>query len=169
MGELKHIRAGFLAALLGAAALLGCSRGGGAAGGGTSNGLPSADLDQAIGDQIGDPTTCVLIVDVASGKTLYQYGSGFNCARPWPACDRAGSLTARSAVPLAQTPDGRGASCPVGGGPGAMVGWAEGKIAGAKRPLVYSAVMDGSRALPGHEMAGRLEQVFANLGIGTGD
>ncbi|MGH6987562.1 MAG: hypothetical protein ACRED9_12090 [Caulobacteraceae bacterium] len=168
MGELKRARAGLLAIFLVAAALLGCSRGGGS-GGQSSNGLPSADLDQAIGDEIGDPTTCVLIVDAASGKTLYQYGSGFNCARPWPACDRGGTLTARSAVPLAQTPDGRGASCPVGGGPGAMVGWAEGKIAGAKRPLVYSAVMDGSRALPGHEMAGRLEQVFGNLGIGNGD
>ncbi len=53
---------------------------------------PAAKLDALIGDYIGDPTTCVLIADRASGKVLYKYGANFNCVRALPACDRPGTL-----------------------------------------------------------------------------
>ncbi len=149
------------ALLLCALALGGCGKSGGAA----APRLPSDALEPAIGAAIGDPTTCVLIVDPASGKTLYQYGQSFNCARPYPACDRPGTLNARTALALAATPGGRGASCPLPGDSGNSVGWAEGTIAGGRRPMIYSAVMDGPRALPGHEMAARLADVFANLSL----
>ncbi|MHB8531078.1 MAG: hypothetical protein ACYC8V_16395 [Caulobacteraceae bacterium] len=162
MGELSdNTYRRLAAASLLAVALGACAKGGG----GASGGLPAAALDSAIGGTIGDPTTCVLIVDPASGRTLYQYGVSFNCGRPLPACDRPGTLTARSAVALAATPDGRGASCPTSPDGSRTVGWAEGRIVGARRPLVYSAVMEGQRALPGHEMAGRLDDVFSNLGL----
>ncbi len=154
MGQLKVLAA---AALTAGLALGACARSGGG-----HAAIPSDALDQAIGAGIGDPTTCVLIVDPASGRTLYQYGQSFNCTRPLPACDRPGTLTAKTAVPLAGG-GGRGASCPMPDGGGAAVGWAENRIVGASRPLVYSAVMEGQRALPGHEMAARLADVFSKV------
>jgi hypothetical protein len=45
-----------------------------------------------------------------------------------------------------------------------MVGWAEGAATVAGRDVLYSAVMEGDRALPGHEMSARLEGVFQSLG-----
>ncbi len=141
-----------------ALALGACAKSG--AGGGA--GLPSDALETAIGGTIGDPTTCVLVVDQASHKTLYQYGQSFNCARPYPACDRPGSLTAKTAIPLAAN-GGRAASCVLPSGD--SVGWAEGPTAVPKRSLMYSAVMSGPRALPGHEIAARLADVFSNVGL----
>ena len=38
------------------------------------SGLPTAQLDNQIAASVGDPTTCVLIADAASGKVLYRYG-----------------------------------------------------------------------------------------------
>jgi hypothetical protein len=130
--------------------------------------LPSAKLDALIGDYIGDPTTCVLIADKASGKVLYSYGDHFNCVRAMPACDRPGTLSAKQALTLATTSGGRGASCPSVADGSRSVGWAEGAIAGSQPPLLYSAVMEGQAALPGIEMNTRLAQVFLNTGLTPG-
>lgn len=128
--------------------------------------LPSDALDAGIGQAIGDPTTCVIIADRASHKILYSYNAGFDCVRGLPACDRPGFLTAKQALALADTPAGRDASCNSNPDGSRTVGWAEGRIASAKgRDLIYSAVMEGQRALPGHEMAARLADVFANAGL----
>ena len=127
--------------------------------------LPSARLDALIGDYIGDPTTCVLIADRASGKVLYTYGASFNCVRALPACDRPGTLSARQALGLATAAGGRGASCASTADGSRTVGWAEGAIAGSKPPLLYSAVMEGQAALPGIEMNTRLAQVFSDTGL----
>ncbi len=148
---------GLLAALL----LASCARPAGSAGGG----LPSGALDQAIGVAIGDPTTCVVIADRASRKIVYRYGERFNCVRGLPACDRPGVMSAENALALADTADGRGASCPSSADGTRRVGWAEARIAGAKRDLIYSAVMEGERALPGQEMMARLAGAFANAGL----
>ncbi len=136
----------------------------GVAGCGRSPGadLPADALDQAIGRAIGDPTTCVLIAD-ASGKTLYRYGQDFNCERGLPACDRPGFASAKAA--LAAAPAGRTASCASNANGSRSVGWAAGRIESGKRDLIYSAVMEGDRALPGQEMSARLAQAFQNAGL----
>ena len=147
--------------VLGSLLLTGCAKPAGSAAAGV---LPSGALDHYIGDAIGDPTTCVVIADRATRKVLYRYGQLFNCVRGLPACDRPGVMSAENALALADTVDGRGASCPTSADGTRRVGWAEARIAG-KRGLVYSAVMEGERALPGQEMMGRLAEAFANAGL----
>ncbi len=138
--------------------LAGCARTPGA-------GLPADALDSAIGSAIGDPTTCVIIAERASHKVLYTYGQRFNCVRGMPACDRPGYLTAEQALGFADTPDGRASSCPSNPDGSRRVGWAEGRIASARRTLVFSAVMEGDRALPGQEMTARLADAFGSAGL----
>jgi hypothetical protein len=125
--------------------------------------LPAAALDQAIGQAIGDPTTCVIIAERTTGRTLYSYNGGFDCTRGMPACDRPGFLSASQAMAFA--PAGRAASCNSNPDGSRTVGWAEGRVAGARGDLIYSAVMEGDRALPGHEMAARLADAFASAGM----
>lgn len=122
-------------------------------------------LTAQIETSIGDPNTCVLIVDQATGKTVYAYNDGFDCVRGLPACDRRGYLSARQALALATLPDGRETSCASVPDGSRTVGWAEGKVPSTKHAFIYSAVMEGERALPGHEMASRLEENFANAGL----
>ncbi|MBA3811061.1 MAG: hypothetical protein H0X27_05345 [Caulobacteraceae bacterium] len=155
----QTVNATLIAMGLAAAALMaqGCARSGG--------GLPADALDHAIGGAIGDPATCVLLADRASRKVLYRYGEAFNCARPLPACDRPGTLSAQSALALADAADARGASCASNPERTRSVGWAEGRLAGAKRDLIYSAVMEGQRALPGQEISARLEEAFRRAGL----
>lgn len=143
-------------------ALTGCARAAGPAG---ADGLPGGTLDHYIGDSIGDPTTCVVIADRPTRKVLYRYGQVFNCVRGLPACDRPGVMSAQNALALADTADGRGASCASTPDGTRRVGWAEGRIASKKRDLIYSAVMEGQRALPGQEMMARLSEAFGNAGV----
>ena len=128
-------------------------------------GLPGGALDHAIGDVIGDPTTCVVIAERATRRIVYSYGERFNCVRGLPACDRPGVMTAENALALANTADGRGASCPSSADGTRRVGWAEARIASPRHDLIYSAVMEGERALPGREMMARLAAAFANAGL----
>ena len=150
-------------ALAGALALCACARPAGS--GASSAGLPGGALDHFIGDEVGDPTTCVIIADRATHKILYRYGQLFNCVRGLPACDRPGVTSANDALALAETADGHGASCPSGADATRRVGWAQGRIASTRRDLIYSAVMEGEGALPGREMMPRLAEAFANAGI----
>ncbi len=126
---------------------------------------PSDALDQAIGAAIGDPTTCVILAERSTHKIIYRYGGYFNCQRAMPACDRPGTLSDESALSLAETPEGRTASCPTMADGSRSVGWAEGRVSSAKRDLIYSAVMEGQRALPGQEMAARLDSAFQQAGL----
>lgn len=128
-------------------------------------GVPGDALDQAIGRSIGDPTTCVIIADRTSRKVLYTYGQRFNCLRGLPACDRPGFMNAQQALGLADVADPRGASCPSNAEGSRNVGWAEGRVSGAKRDLIFSAVMEGDRALPGQEMIARLNDAFGDAGL----
>ena len=127
--------------------------------------LPSDALDHAIGDVIGDPATCVLVAERATRKVVYHYGDDFNCVRGLPACDRPGTLSAKAALGLADTADGRGASCPSNADASRTVGWAEGRVASPGRDLVYSAVMEGQTALPGQEISARLAEAFQHAGL----
>jgi hypothetical protein len=126
---------------------------------------PSDALDHAIADAVGDPDTCVLLADRATGKVVYRYGEEFNCVRGLPACDRPGTMSATQALALAATPGGRGASCASNADGSRMVGWAEGKATSRGRDLSYSALMEGQRALPGHEIASRLDAAFQKAGL----
>ena len=143
-------------------------KGGGAGSGGLHIGggdaLPADALDAGIGKAIGDPTTCVLIANRADGKVLYRYGDGFNCARGLPACDRPGVMSAEQALALAGG-EGRHASCNSTASGDRTVGWAAGKASSAKRDLIYSAVMEGQRTLPGMEMSARLDEAFRLAGL----
>jgi len=152
-----------LAVLAIAALLAACSprSAGGAAGGG----LPSTQLDNQIATAIGDPTTCVLLADAATGKVLYRYGADFNCARGLPACDAPGLINAKTALQFATRPGGRFASCDSLPDGSRQVGWAEGPVQSASHHLVYSAVMEGQRALPGREMNARLYDAFQKAGL----
>lgn len=127
--------------------------------------LPSDALDAAVARGIGDPNTCVLIAEAKTGKVLYQYGEDFNCTVALPACDRKGGLTARKALAFATAPGGRDASCASNADGSRSVGWSAGAVAGRRRGLIYSAVMEGDRALPGEEMNARLAQAFTDAGL----
>ena len=140
----------------------GCSPHGG---GVSSNGLPSSQLDNQIAVAIGDPTTCVLLADAATGKVLYRYGTDFNCARGLPACDAPGLINAKTALSFAGRPGGRFASCNSLPDGSRTVGWAEGPVQSTKHALIYSAVMEGQRALPGREINARLFDAFSKAGL----
>jgi hypothetical protein len=145
-----------VAALLALTALVACTPPAG-------RGLPHDALDNYIASAIGDPGTCVLIADRATGQVVYRYGENVTCARTLPACDRPGTLTdARTLSLIASGP--RLASCD--SAPGRRVGWAAGPVPGT-RPLNYAAVMEveNARALPGIEIQTRLAEAFQHAGL----
>jgi hypothetical protein len=152
-----------LAVLAIAASLAGCTNP--ASPGGVGPGLPSSQLDAQIAAAVGDPTTCVLIADAATGKVLYRYGDDFNCTRGLPACDQPGLINAKSALASASRPGGRFASCASLPDGSRRVGWAEARIQSTRRNLIYSAVIEGQRALPGHEINARLYDAFQKAGL----
>jgi len=127
--------------------------------------LPSDALDRAIESSIGDPSTCVLVVDHSTGNTVYSYNNGFDCVRGLPACDRPGYLSAKQALALATLAGGRKRSCNSVADGSRTVGWAEGRVQSTKHDFIYSAVMEGQRALPGEEIAARLDDAFASAGL----
>jgi hypothetical protein len=153
-----------IAALAAGAALCACNPLA-PSGGAGSGGLPSAQLDSQIAAAVGDPSTCVLVADAATGKELYRYGEHFNCDRELPACDAATPMNAHEALKLAGAPGGRMASCNTLPDGSRTVGWAEGKVQSTTRNLIYSAVMEGQRALPGHEINARLYDAFQKAGL----
>jgi hypothetical protein len=142
-----------------ALAVAGCSAAPGA------RNLPSDALHDAIAHAVGDPSTCVLLADRATRKVVYRYGETFNCVRGLPACDRPGTLSATGALALADGASGRAASCPSNADGSRLVGWAEGRANSRSRDLIYSAMMEGDRAMPGHEIAARLDDAFDKAGL----
>ncbi|MBU1378562.1 MAG: hypothetical protein KKE02_15220 [Alphaproteobacteria bacterium] len=116
-------------------------------------------LDAAVSQAVGDPSSCVLIAKAGSGKTLYRYNSATACAQEFPACDGPGTRKLSSLLE-ATAKDGqpRQLSCNTQADASRGVGWAAGPIAGTD--LVYAAMMEGDRAFPGRMMADRLEGAF---------
>ncbi|HEX2818032.1 MAG TPA: hypothetical protein VHN39_16690, partial [Phenylobacterium sp.] len=84
MAAHRHIAVFSLAAL--ALALAACSPG-------APKGVDKDTLDTAISRAIGDPDSCLLIAEQASGKLVYRYNTHTACARPLPACAGAASGT----------------------------------------------------------------------------
>ena len=131
----------------------------------SAQGLPTSQLDNQIAAAIGDPSTCLLLADGKTGQVVYRYGDDFNCARTLPACDFSGVLNAKAALQYARRPGGRMASCASTPDGSRQVGWDAGRVQSPKRDLIFSAVMEGERALPGHEMNARLFDAFQKAGL----
>ena len=127
----------------------------------SGRGLPTDALNTAIARAIGDPATCVILADRATGAVVYRYGTRTNCARSLPACDRPGAITLEDTLGMiAARP--RTTSC--ASAPGRLVAWAAGPAPGS-RPLNYAALMEGDRTLPGVEIQSRLESALQRAGL----
>lgn len=142
-----------------AAALAGCSNAAPA-------GVDTAALDEAIANSIGDPTTCVLVVKKATGDVVYRYGTHMTCSREMPSCEGAATTNVENVAKAASQGVAKSASCPTSAG---AVGWTAGDLPTSKPQtfgdLAYAAAMNSKRALPGREMAVRLESAFAKGGF----
>lgn len=131
---------------------------------GAPKGVDKAKLDDAISNAIGDPATCVMIAEQATGKIVYRYNSHTACARTLPACDTPGQRTVEDLVRLtAKDGQARALSCYTQADASRGVGWASGPL--AAKGLVYAAMMEGDRAFPGRMMADRLARAFAKVGL----
>ena len=131
----------------------------------SAQGMNTTALDNQIAAAIGDPSTCLLLADAATGKVIYRYGGDFNCTRTLPACDFSGVMNAKAGLQYATRPGGRMASCASVPDGSRQVGWVAGRVQSTKRALIFSAVMEGERALPGHEMNARLYDAFQKAGL----
>ncbi|CAN7245501.1 hypothetical protein LJR219_001003 [Phenylobacterium sp. LjRoot219] len=127
-------------------------------------GVDAEKLDSYVSGAIGDPQTCMLIGRQGSGEVVWRYNTHTTCARTLPACD---APTVRTVGDLlkATAKDGqpRTLSCDSAPDGSRGVGWAAGPIAGHK--LVYAAVMEGQRALPGRIMAEKVEGALQDAGF----
>ena len=133
---------------------------------GAPKGVDKDTLDAAVSRAIGDPASCLLIAEQASGKLVYRYNTHTACARPLPACAGAAAATQTIDQLLKATvKDGqpRALSCSSTTDASRGVGWASGPIPG--KGLVYAAMMEGDRAFPGRMMAERLGNAFKAAGL----
>ena len=133
---------------------------------GAPKGVDKDTLDAAISRAIGDPASCLLIAEQASGKLVYRYNTHTACARALPACNGASNATQTIDQLLKVTEkDGQAhtLSCSSTADASRGVGWAAGPIPG--KGLVYAAMMEGDRAFPGRMMADRLSNAFKAAGL----
>jgi hypothetical protein len=133
---------------------------------GAPKGVDKDTLDAAVSRAIGDPDSCLLIAEQASGKLVYRYNTHTACARPLPACNGTAPATQTLDQLLKATvKDGqpRTLSCSSTTDASRGVGWASGPIPG--KGLVYAAMMEGDRAFPGRMMADRLARAFKDAGL----
>jgi hypothetical protein len=131
---------------------------------GAPKGVSKAKLDAAVSGAIGDPATCVLIAEQASGRIVYRYNTATVCGRMLPSCE--GPFRRRVQDLLEATrKDGkpRQASCNTTADASRGVGWASGVISG--KGLVYAAAMEGTRTFPGMMISDRLEGAFQDVGL----
>lgn len=134
---------------------------------GAPRGVDKDELDAAVSRAIGDPSSCLLMAEQATGKLVYRYNTHTACARALPACDagRPGAVQSIDALLKATLKDGqpRTRSCSSTADASRGVGWAAGPIPG--KGLVYAAMMEGDRAFPGRMMADRLARAFKGAGL----
>jgi hypothetical protein len=131
-------------------------------------GVDKAKLDAAVSDAIGDPASCLLIAEQASGKVVYRYNTATVCARELPSCLAAGQGPAAWPVKdllAATVKDGqpRRLSCNATADASRGVSWTSGVLPG--KGLAYAAVMEGTRTFPGRMMADRIEPRLKDLGL----
>lgn len=136
---------------------------------GGPKGVDSDRLTTEIGGAIGDPATCVLIVEKGSGKLVYRYGTPLRCARPLPSCSGPQQINTERLAELAAAGDARTVSCDAGPEGADRVGWASGPVEKSEGStygnLAYAAVMVGPSVLPGREIKVRLEAAMKRGGM----
>ena len=127
-------------------------------------GVDKEKLDEAVSKAIGDPASCLLIAEQASGRLVYRYNTHIACDRELPACDAKGGRTIDQLLDATRK-DGqaRQLSCYSTADASRGVGWASGVLAG--KGLVYAAMMEGDRSFPGRMMAERLNNAFTKVGL----
>lgn len=132
-------------------------------------GVDPERLQSEVSAAIGDPNTCVLIVEKGTGAVVWRFGDYTTCAISRPACSAPGTLSTDELAKLAAAGDTRTTSCDAFGEAGDRVGWASGPItpsAGAQYgDLAYAANMQGPTVLPGREIKVRLESAFRKAGM----
>ena len=115
-------------------------------------------LAQAVDKAVGDDFTCVILAEPGTGKTVWKAGLGHACRVQYPSCLTKTVIDdeqfAREAAKTGAPPLRVGCD---------SVSWVSGRT--PKSGLVYGAVMWGKRALPGIEIARRLDGVFADSGL----
>jgi hypothetical protein len=126
-------------------------------------------LNNEVASAVGDPATCVVLAEKATGKVVYRLGEPRICRREFTDCRTPPAiLSADALLQLAVKGDERAESCDIQNGE-SRVGWASGPVttgAGAKHgPLVYAVNMEGVNALPGREIKARLEPALAKAGL----
>ncbi len=127
-------------------------------------GVDTERLQEAISAGIGDPATCVLIGTRGSAKVAFRYNTRTTCARELPTCVGAARGTVGDLLrAVASDGQARAVSCSASDDGTRGVAWAAGPVSG--RDLVYAAVMEGERTLPGHVMADRLAGAFKDAGL----
>ena len=127
-------------------------------------GVDKTKLDEAVSDAIGDPASCLMIAERASGKVVYRYNTATVCARQLPSCEGPAAHAVKDLLDETLK-DGqpRRLSCSTTADSSRGVGWASGVL--PQKGLVYAAVMEGKRSFPGLMMADRLDGRFKDLGL----
>ena len=143
---MKPLKASVLTAALAMAA---CSPSG-------PKGVDTNVLAEAVGEAVGDPGTCVVLAERGSGKIVWRSAKSYVCGRTLPSCVTPAE---RSVEDLAKEA-AKGAVLTTGC---SNVTWAAGPT--RRENLVYAAVMQGERALPGIEIARRLDKAFERAGL----
>lgn len=132
-------------------------------------GIDSDLLTQQVRNAIGDPNTCVLIVEKVSARVVFRFGDYTTCATARPSCNGPGTITTDDLAKLAAAGDARTLSCDAPGEAGDRVGWASGAITPTPGKsygdLAYAANMQGPAVLPGREIKVRLESAFRKAGM----
>lgn len=127
-------------------------------------GVDKDKLDAAVSDAIGDPASCLLIAERASGKVVYRYNTATVCVRQLPSCQGPTAWQVKDLL-AATAKDGRSRalSCNTTADASRGVSWTSGVM--PAKGLVYAAVMEGTRTFPGRMMADRIEPRFKDLGL----
>jgi hypothetical protein len=132
---------------------------------GAPKGIDKEKLDDAVGTAIGDPGTCVVIVEKASGKTVWRYGSRIVCSRELPSCQGNATRTLDDLAAAAARGSEETQSCNSVPDGSRGVGWVSGPAGDPSRGLAYAVVMESDRALPGREIKLRLESALKKAGM----
>jgi hypothetical protein len=127
-------------------------------------GVDSDKLTEAVSDAIGGPNTCMLIGRQGAGQVVWRYNTHTTCARALPACDAPKMRTVDDLLKAtAQDGQARELSCSSSPDGSRGVGWSSGVIQG--KGLVFAAVMEGDRALPGRIMSEKIEGALQDAGF----
>ena len=130
-------------------------------------GVDADELEAAVSRAIGDPASCLLIARAGSGQRLYRYNSATACDRELPSCEGPDAVKIAAVLDRAvKDRQVRQLSCNSQADGSRGVGWSAGPIAGTD--MVYAAMMEGDRALPGRVMSDRLESAFRRAKLSKG-